>query len=43
MGGMNDLLAKKFYKKKKGKHKRWQKKRDPICGQYTNAFKLIAK
>jgi len=26
MGGMNDLLPKKFSKKIKGKHKQWPKK-----------------
>jgi hypothetical protein len=34
---------KSFTKRKKNSIKRWRKKSDPICGQYTNACKLIAK
>jgi hypothetical protein len=43
MGGMNDLLPKKFTERKKESIKGGKKKRDPICGQYMNACKLIAK
>jgi len=32
-----------FTKRKKESIKGGKKKRDPICGQYTNACELIAK